>query len=287
MSLIINMLSNNYNRIMERIPMYKSVNDRISELKFNEEITGDIEYSPGKSVIFDNVGFSYYKGKSVLNNINIEIKPYKTTAFVGKSGAGKSTFLDLYLALLKPTSGEIFYGKIPHNQLNAKTLRSRVAYVSQETTLLEGSLLFNLKVSNPDSTLEEVKMICKKVKLNELIHQLPDGLNTEIGENGIKLSGGQRQRVAIARALLNYPEILVLDEATSQLDSDTEHYIKDSIINLKSSLTILIVTHRLSSVKFADKVYVFEKGKVIEDGTYDELLKRKGRLFELDSLQNN
>ena len=130
-------------------------------------------------------------------------------------------------------------------------------------------------------------IFCKKVKLNEFIDQLPDGLNTEIGENGIKLSGGQRQRVAIARALLNYPEILVLDEATSQLDSDTEHYIKDSIINLRSSLTILIVTHRLSSVKFADKVYVFEKGKVIEDGTYDELLKRKGRLFELDSLQNN
>ena len=158
--------------------------------------------------------------------------------------------------------------------------------MSQDTTLLDGSLLYNLTITNPEVNETEVKDVCRKAQLNDFINKLPDGLATEIGENGIKLSGGQRQRIALGRALITNPEILILDEATSQLDSETERFIQQAIKELHKKLTIIIVAHRLSTVRFADTVYVLEKGKIVEQGTYVELLEQKGRLYELDELQH-
>ena len=279
-------LSGNYNRISERIPIHQSVNNRIIELKENKEVTGIKEFVRLKPIRFDDVSFGYNKGKVVLKNVDVEIKPLRATAIVGGSGAGKSTLLDLFLGLLKPSSGVINYGNIPYEELNISTLRNKVSYVSQETTLIDGSLLYNLKITNPEASETEVRDACSKAQINELINELPDGLNTEIGENGIKLSGGQRQRVALGRALMTNPEILILDEATSQLDSETERFIQQAIKKLHTKLTIIIVAHRLSTVKFADTVYVLEKGKITEHGTYAELLEKKGRLFEFDVLQH-
>ena len=222
----------------------------------------------------------------VLKNVNLEINPLSSIAIVGGSGAGKSTLLDLFLGLLKPTSGVVHYGDIHHEELDIETLRGKVAYVSQDTTLLDGSLLYNLTITNPEVNETEVKDVCRKAQLNDFINKLPEGLATEIGENGIKLSGGQRQRVALARALMTNPEILILDEATSQLDSETERFIQQAIKELHKKLTIIIVAHRLSTVRFADTVYVLEKGKIVEQGTYVELLEQKGRLYELDELQH-
>jgi ABC-type multidrug transport system fused ATPase/permease subunit len=281
-----NKLAGHYTRISERIPIHESVTQRIRELKTNEEITGTEEYLSGCLIHFDNVSFGYTKDMMVLKNIDIQIHPYHATAIVGGSGAGKSTLLDLFLGLLKPDEGVVYYGKIAHDALNIHFLRDKVAYVSQETTLIDGSLLYNLTISNPEASEEDVREICEKAMLTEIIDKLPQGLHTEIGENGINLSGGQRQRLSLGRALLNKPEILILDEATSQLDSESEAFIQDAIKGLHNQLTIIIVSHRLSTVRFADSIYVLENGSVCETGTYEELLEQKGRLYQLDSLQH-
>ena len=278
-------LSGNYTRISERIPIHQSVNDRIVELKENKEVTGTKDFVSLKPIRFDNVSFGYNKDKMVLKNADVEIQPLCASAIVGSSGAGKSTLLDLFLGLLKPVSGVIYYGDIRHEDLNIATLRSKVAYVSQETTLIDGTLLYNLTITNPEASKAKVKDACSKAQINEMINELPDGLDTEIGENGIKLSGGQRQRVALGRALMTDPEILILDEATSQLDSETEQFIQEAIKGLHKKMTIILVAHRLSTVRFADTVYVLEKGRIAEHGSYAELLEQKGRLYELDVLQ--
>ena len=278
-------LSGNYARISERIPIHQSANSRIEELKANKETTGTMDFEFLKPIRFENVSFEYSKDKMVLKNADVEIQPLCASAIVGSSGAGKSTLLDLFLGLLKPVSGVIYYGDIRHEDLNIATLRSKVAYVSQETTLIDGSLLYNLTIINPEASDAEVKDACRKAQIDEMINELPEGLMTEIGENGIKLSGGQRQRVALGRALMTNPEILILDEATSQLDSETELFIQQAIKGLHKKLTIIIVAHRLSTVRFADTVYVLEKGIIAEHGSYEELLEQKGRLYELDVLQ--
>jgi len=278
-------LSVNYTRISERIPIHQSVNHRMVELKENKEVTGPMEFVPRKSIRFKDICFSYNKDKMVLKNVDVDIKPLCATAIVGGSGAGKSTLLDLFLGLLKPKSGAVYYGDIHHKDLNITTLRNKVSYVSQETTLIDGSLLYNLTITNPEASKAEVRDACSKAQINEMIGELRDGLDTEIGENGIKLSGGQRQRVALGRALMTNPEILILDEATSQLDSETELFIQQAIKGLHKKLTIIIVAHRLSTVRFADSVYVLEKGRIVEHGSFAELLEQKGRLHELDVLQ--
>jgi len=279
-------LSGNYTRISQKIPIHQSANNRIKELKENMELTGTKDFVSLKPIRFDNVSFGYNKDKMVLKNADVEIQSLCSTAIVGGSGAGKSTLLDLFLGLLKPVSGVVYYGDIRHEDLNIATLRSKVAYVSQETTLIDGSLLYNLKITNPKASKAEVKDVCLKSQINEMINELPDGLDTEIGENGIKLSGGQRQRVALGRALMTNPEILILDEATSQLDSETELFIQRAIKGLHKKLTIIIVAHRLSTVRFADTIYVLEKGRIVEHGSYAELLEQKGRLYALDVLQH-
>ena len=279
-------LAGNYTRISERIPIHQSANNRIEELKANLEITGSKNFEALNPIRFEDVSYGYKKGKLVLKNADIEIKPLCATAIVGGSGAGKSTLLDLFLGLLKPDSGVVYYGEIHHKDLDITTLRDKVSYVSQETTLIDGSLFYNLTITNPEASEEEVRDVCSKAQIIEMINELPDGLDTEIGENGIKLSGGQRQRVALGRALMTNTEFLILDEATSQLDSETELFIQKAIKELHGKLTVIIVAHRLSTVRFADMVYVLEKGEIVEHGSYDELLHRKGRLYELDALQS-
>ena len=279
-------LAGNYTRISERIPIHESLNNRIKELKAEEELTGTEDFLSGKPIRLENVSFGYIKDRMVLKNVDMEIEPLRATAIVGGSGAGKSTLLDIFLGLLKPDSGSVYYGDIPRDDLNIYTLRNKVAYVSQETTLMEGSLLYNLTITDPEADKNKVREVCRRAMIDELIDGLPEGIHTWIGENGIKLSGGQRQRVALGRALMMDPEILILDEATSQLDSETEAYIWGAIKRLHNELTIIIVAHRLSTVKFADRVYVLENGSILEEGTYEELLEQEGRLYQLDALQN-
>lgn len=278
-------LSTAYINMNSHIPMHRSLQKRLIDLNQNKEKNGSKNYDAERPIRFEDVNFSYPNGNQVIKGMNLTIQPNRTVAFIGGSGAGKSTILDLILGLLKPDSGVIYYGSISHEDLDLNSLRSKVAYVSQTPTLLDGTLRDNLTVGCPDASESMIKDICKKVHIDGFINQLSDGLETRIGENGIKLSGGQRQRVVMGRSLFLKPKILVLDEATSELDLESEAMIQQTINDLRQDLTIIIVAHRLSTVKSADLIHVVEKGQICESGTYRELLEQKGRLYYLDSLQ--
>jgi ATP-binding cassette subfamily C protein len=280
-----NMLSEAYSGLNARLPMHLSIKKRLKEMDDKREVNGADAFNGEDPIQFKNVSFIYPNGKKAIDNLSLIIPPYKTIAFVGGSGAGKSTILDLILGLLKPSSGEINYGDIPHFKLNLNSLRGKIAYVSQQPTLLDGTLKENLIVGCPEASDEMIDDICRKVHIDQFIDQLPEGINTRIGENGIKLSGGQRQRVVLGRSLFTNPKILILDEATSELDLHSEAMIQDAINKLSKNLTIIIVAHRLSTVKSADLIYVIEDGKLCEFGAYKDLLAKKGRLYYLDSLQ--
>lgn len=267
------------------IPMHQSLQRHLIDLNQHQEKSGEKVFSFDKPIIFAKVSFSYPNGREVLKEIDLEILPRKTIAFVGGSGVGKTTILDLLLGLLSPKNGMIYYGQIPHTELDKNSLRSQVAYVSQQPSLLDGTLKENLTIGCPEASDDMIEDICQKAHIDQFIKSLPEGINTLIGENGIKLSGGQKQRVVLGRSLFLAPKILILDEATSELDMESESMIQATINNLKKELTIIIVAHRLSTVKLADMLYVIEDGKVCESGNYEELILKKGRLYFLDSLQ--
>ncbi len=260
----------NFNRIIEKIPIYESINKRIYDLELNKEIIGTKKPEFDKVMKFSNVDFFYNEDENVLKKINLLIEPLKTTVIIGESGSGKSTFLDLFMGLLKLKKGEIFLGDQNFKNINLDLFRKNIAYVSQDTSLLDGSINFNLKIVNKDITEEEIYKLAKKVKIDQFIKKLPLKLDTNIGENGIRLSGGQKQRIAILRALVSSPKILVLDEATSNLDLETEKLIMETIENLKSNLTILIVTHRFTFLNNVDRIFLIQNGEIkkIEHDNY-------------------
>lgn len=278
-------LSSAYANLDSNIPMHKSLHNRLNELHSRIEENGTEKFNFYNLIHFKNVSFSYPDGSKVFDGLNAVIEPYKTTAFIGSSGVGKSTFLDLFLGLLKPTAGTIYYGDIAYDKLDKSSLRNKIAYVAQETTLVDGTMRENLTIGTPNQSEENIKNIVNKVGMAELVNSMSEGLQTQIGENGVKLSGGQRQRVALARALFMEPQILILDEATSSLDTESEQLIQQTIKSLQKDFTIIIVTHKLSAVRCADKIYVLDKGKVCESGSYNELLQQKGKLYFFDSLQ--
>lgn len=280
-----NVLADDYSMFNKSLPVYDSMEKRLADLHDHREAFGKRPYVDGSSFRLREVGFSYNKKNEVLRGVSLDIPSRSTVAVVGGSGGGKSTVLDLFLGLWEPSSGRLFYGALTHRELDYATLRKRTAYVSQETTLFSGSLRDNLVIGNPSATDEEVERVCKMVCLDGLIRDLPDGLGTGIGENGIQLSGGQRQRVALGRALLMNPDVLILDEATSSLDLESEKIIQEAVNALHNNLTIIIVAHRLSTVKGADYIYVLERGEVCESGTFDQLISQKGRFSSLYSMQ--
>ena len=275
-----------YSELSQALPIYTSIEDRIKDLTAHQEEFGGLPFQSESSIRLENVDFSYREDRKILDQVSLEIPSRSTVALIGSSGSGKSTLLDLLLGLVRPTAGQIYYGNIQQSQLDLRTFRQKIAYVSQETTLLDGTLWYNLTIKNPQVTREKVEEVCRVACLEDLVAHLPQGLDSPIGENGIQLSGGQRQRVALARALLLEPEILILDEATSALDLESEQLIQKSVDKLHKNLMIIVVAHRLSTVKNADRIYVLEQGKVVEQGLYEELLQKRGRLHFLDSLQS-
>ena len=258
-------LSANYAAFATALPVHEALDERLRQLGTEKEVFGSEQYVPGSLIRFGNICFSYEKGQNVLHDINLEILPNQTVAIIGGSGQGKSTILDLLLGLWRPQSGEIWYGSINHQSLDYKSLRSRVAYVSQETTLFAGTLRNNLDVGVQAYSEEDTHRVLEMVQLTPMVEKLPLGLDTMIGENGVRLSGGQRQRVALARALLMAPDLLILDEATSALDLSTEAEILKAVFQrLHHTMTILIATHRTSTVQKADVVYQLKNGTLVK-----------------------
>jgi ATP-binding cassette subfamily B protein len=237
-------------------------------------------------ITFRNVNFQYKDSElPILTNLNFTINPGETIAFVGASGAGKSTILNLVIGFFQATEGQVLIDNQNIATLNLQSYRSHIAVVPQNAILFSDSIRENIIYGTNSISDEELNKIIKAANLEELIESLPDGVDTKITEHGMNLSGGQRQRISIARAFARNPKILVLDEATSALDSISEKKIQESIENLVRDRTTLVVAHRLSTIRNADKIAVIGNGGLEEFGTYDELMEKKGEFYKLKKLQ--
>lgn len=237
----------------------------------------------------ENLDFRYGTRRLVLENINMSIKAGEKIALVGESGSGKTTLSKLLMNFYPWEKGEIFIGDYNLKDINLEALRNRIAYISQDIFLFSGTIRENLELGNEDATMEDIIEACRLSKADEFINNLPLRYETMLEENGANLSGGQKQRLAIARALLKKPDILIMDEATSNLDSITEKAIEKTINNLSRNITTIIIAHRLSTIMRCDKIFVMEQGKFIEQGTHRELISKKGRYYDLwkDQLPEN
>lgn len=228
-------------------------------------------------VIFKDVSFYYNnKNKTVLTDFNLTIPAKNTVAIVGSSGSGKSTISRLLFRFYEVNGGAISIDKQNINAVKLASLRKQIAFVPQDIVLLNKSLYANIVYGNVDVEDAEVKAMIKAVHLDDLVNKLPEGLNTIVGERGVKLSGGERQRIAIARALLRKPKVIVFDEATSSLDVETEKKIQANIYVVTANVTTILIAHRLETVVHADKIVVLDKGKIVEEGSHDQLMVLKG-----------
>jgi subfamily B ATP-binding cassette protein MsbA len=237
-----------------------------------------------RDIVFDAVSFRYGKGDLVLSEVSFQMPRGKIMALVGPSGAGKTTAADLLPRLHDPTSGQILMDGVPLTRLTRRSVRALMGVVSQETVLLNDTVLANIAYGSPGATREQVETAARAANAAGFIATLPNGYDTMLGERGTRLSGGQRQRIAIARALLRDPPILILDEATSALDTESERLVQQAIERLMQQRTVLVIAHRLATVRDADEIVVLEGGRVVQRGTHEELLRAGGlyrRLYDL------
>lgn len=252
----------------------------------------DVEEYSGKEALKDVSGDINFKGlcfkyhnseELILNHLNLHIHQGETIALVGNSGAGKSTILNLIIGFIKPEEGQIFIDGKDMNEINLRSYRKHLAVVPQNTILFSGSIRDNITYGMEDVSEEVVRKAIDSANLTHFIEELPEGIETLINEHGSNLSGGQRQRIAIARALIRDPKIIILDEATSALDRISERKIQDAIENMAKNRTTIIVAHRLSTIKNADRIVVIKEGNCVESGTYEELIARKGEFYKFQA----
>ena len=242
-----------------------------------DAIKGDIS--------FNNVSFSYEEGNEVIHNITFQAKKGSMTALVGTSGSGKSTIAGMAASFLNPQSGKITIDGIDLSKVKLSSYRKKLGVVLQDDFLFEGTIKQNILFSNPEASKEELMEAIKSANVHEFTDRFDDGIETLIGERGVKLSGGQRQRITIARAIIANPRILILDEATSNLDNESESLIQESLKKLMSGRTTFVIAHRLSTIRQADQILVIEDGNIAEEGTHDNLLAKKGRYYKLHKYQ--
>lgn len=264
--------------------------DRTEEL-MNMPVEDDGTQRPIKietikgEIVFKDVSFAYEEGKPVLKNINFVSEVGSVTALVGSSGSGKTTIAGLAATFLNPDSGTITVDGIDLTKVSLNSYRSQLGVVLQDDFLFEGTIRENILFPRPHATQEELMQAVKGAFVNEFTDRFEKGLDTVIGERGVKLSGGQRQRIAIARAILANPRILILDEATSNLDTESESYIQESLRSLMQGRTTFVIAHRLSTIRQANQILVIENGEIAERGKHEELIERKGRYFQLYTYQ--
>lgn len=239
----------------------------------------------GDAIIYDDVSFAYEPDAPVLKNIDIRFEQGATTALVGSSGAGKSTLVDLIPRFYDPTEGRILYDGTDLRRFDVTSLRQQIAIVSQKTHIFNDTARANVAYGAPNATEEDVRRAARRANAYAFIEEMSEGFDTVLGEQGVRVSGGQRQRLAIARALLQDPEILILDEATSDLDSISEQRVQESLEALMRGRTVIAIAHRLSTIENADQVIVLEDGRIVEAGTYDELLDHEGQLWDYHRTQ--
>lgn len=238
------------------------------------------------AVRFEHVDFAYTPEKPVLHDVSFRADPGSVTALVGSSGSGKSTIISLICAFHTPVSGQVLVDNIDLATVDLNTYRSQLGVVLQESFLFDGTIRENILFSRPDATEEQFKFACRTACVDEFAERFPEGYDTIVGERGVKLSGGQRQRLSIARALLAEPRILILDEATSSLDSESEAMIQSGLAELMQGRTTFVIAHRLSTIRRADEILVVEQGRIVERGDHSELFALHGRYFDLYTRQH-
>jgi ATP-binding cassette subfamily B protein len=256
------------------------VDTEIGIVEGDEELTNVLG-----EITFNDITFTYPGRESVLNEINFEIPAGSTVGLVGSTGSGKTTLTRLLMRFHDPLSGNLAIDGINIRDLKLESLRGSIALVSQNTTLFPGSVKENISYGNPEANLEQIEYAAGIAEATNFISELPKGMETNIGEDGHKLSGGQRQRLAIARAVLKDAPILVLDEATSNVDNETEAALQRSIEKISVDRTTLIIAHRLSTVRHADRIIVLDSGDISEVGTHNELIKNNGIYSRLWAVQ--
>jgi ABC-type multidrug transport system fused ATPase/permease subunit len=271
---------------MNNIGSVEMVVDDLQQARSNREKTGSKDLSPlSEGVYFDDVYYAYNsEDDDVLQGINIEVPANQTVALVGESGAGKSTLVDLMTLMLRPRAGEIRIDGTPHDEVDVASWRKQIGYVSQETVVFDDTIANNISLwqghfEGDSAHRERVIDAAKRAHAHHFIEDLPDGYQTVVGDRGVRLSGGQCQRLFVARELFKQPNLLILDEATSDLDTASEQHIQNSIDALQGEVTVVIIAHRLSTVKNADRVYVLDEGRVVEEGSYHQLRMQDGGQF--------
>ena len=259
----------------------------INELEEKKENDGSRSIDEIDRVEFEDVYFSYNEGdETVLDGLSFEVEKGDFIAFVGKSGAGKSTIVSLLARMYDPDLGEIRANGVPIQEFDLEEWRERIAVVRQQPFIFNDTLENNVTIGNRDATREDVERVCEIAKVDEFFDDLPNGYESQLGDDGVRLSGGQRQRVALARALLKDADFLVLDEATSDLDSNLEREVQDAIESMNRDYGIIAIAHRLSTVKNANQINTVEDGEIIESGTHRELLADEGEYAELYEIQS-
>lgn len=286
-------IASNMNSILYKIennlPHLVRTQQFIDELKANHEPNLDDVPVPDEvaHVEFDSVDFSYQgQDDEALSNVTFECEKGEFIGFVGQSGAGKSTIVSLLVRMYEPDSGTIRANDRPIHQMNIDEWRSKLAVVRQSPYIFNNTLRYNLTIGNRNVSEDRLNEVCEIAKIDEFLLDLPNGYETELGDNGVRLSGGQKQRLAIARALLKNAEILVLDEATSNLDSNLEKQVQRAIESMERDYMIIGIAHRLSTVKNADQIYTVDDGEIIERGKHNELLNNGGQYAELYAIQS-
>jgi len=287
-------LQKEWQGVMDKVGGVEVVDEEMQRIQKHQERSGSRRLGPlSRGIEFQDVCFAYdEEDGDVLHDLNITVPANRTVALVGESGAGKSTLVDMMTLMLKPRRGTVKIDGVPHDEVDLDSWRQQIGYVSQETVVFDDTVANNISLWQGDidedpALRERVIHAAERAHAHHFIQDLPDGYQTVVGDRGVRLSGGQRQRLFVARELFKQPNLLLLDEATSDLDTASEQHIQDSIDALKGEVTVVIIAHRLSTVKNADRVYVLDEGHVTEMGTYYELREREnGQFREMVEMQD-
>ncbi|MGA8041978.1 MAG: ATP-binding cassette domain-containing protein, partial [Terracidiphilus sp.] len=259
----------------------------MAELEENQGPGRTMQMPPIQGTVeFSNVEFAYETDKPVLHGVSFRAEPGSVTALVGSSGSGKSTIISLLCAFHTPSSGQVLVDGVDLAKVDLHSFRSQLGVVLQDSFLFDGSIRENVMFSRPNATEEQFLFACRTARVDEFAERFPDAYDTIVGERGVKLSGGQRQRLSIARALLAEPRILILDEATSSLDSESESMIQTGLAQLMQGRTTFVIAHRLSTIRRADQILVVESGRIVERGNHAELYALGGRYYDLYTRQH-